>query len=80
MLMAAKAELGDLRHEQQREMEGLLDSVRSLTRELKLQETIIDAFIPRHYQVLSASPSTSFIPGIIRGVVAGDDRPLRALE
>lgn len=50
MLMAAKAELGDLRHEQQREMEGLLDSVRSLTRELKLQETIIDAFIPRHYQ------------------------------
>ncbi|XP_049804535.1 kinesin-like protein KIF3A [Schistocerca nitens] len=50
MLMAAKAELNDLRHEQQREMEGLLDSVFSLTRELKLQETIIDAFIPKQYQ------------------------------
>ncbi|GLG98494.1 hypothetical protein R5R35_011422 [Gryllus longicercus] len=50
MLLAAKAELGDLQHEQQREMEGLLDSVRSLTRELKLQEAIIDAFIPRQYQ------------------------------
>jgi predicted DNA-binding ArsR family transcriptional regulator len=51
MLMSAKAELSDLQYEQQREMEGLLDSIRSLTRELKLQETIIDAFIPRQYQV-----------------------------
>ena len=50
--MSAKAELNDLQYEQQREMEGLLDSIRSLTRELKLQETIIDAFIPRQYQVL----------------------------
>ncbi|GFG29444.1 hypothetical protein Cfor_02644 [Coptotermes formosanus] len=50
MLMSAKAELSDLQYEQQREMEGLLDSIRSLTRELKLQETIIDAFIPRQYQ------------------------------
>jgi len=48
--MSAKAELSDLQYEQQREMEGLLDSIRSLTRELKLQETIIDAFIPRQYQ------------------------------
>jgi hypothetical protein len=31
-------------------MEGLLDSIRSLTRELKLQATIIDAFIPHQYQ------------------------------
>ncbi|XP_067000347.1 kinesin-like protein KIF3A [Anabrus simplex] len=50
MLMAAKAELSDLQHEQQREMEGLLDSVRNLTRELKLQEAVIEAFIPRQYQ------------------------------
>ncbi|KDR15685.1 kinesin-like protein KIF3A [Zootermopsis nevadensis] len=50
MLMSAKAELSDLQYEQQREMEGLLDSIRSLTRELKLQETIIDAFIPHQYQ------------------------------
>jgi kinesin family protein 3/17 len=50
MLMSAKAELSDLQYEQQREMEGLLDSIRNLTRELKLQETIIDAFIPQQYQ------------------------------
>ncbi|XP_069681016.1 kinesin-like protein KIF3A isoform X2 [Periplaneta americana] len=50
MLMSAKAELGDLQYEQQREMEGLLDSIRGLTRELKLQEAIIDAFIPPQYQ------------------------------
>lgn len=50
MLMSAKAELNDLQYEQQREMEGMLDSIRSLTRELKLQETIIDAFIPHQYQ------------------------------
>ncbi|KAJ9593965.1 hypothetical protein L9F63_014606 [Diploptera punctata] len=50
MLMSAKAELNDLQYEQQREMEGLLERIRSLTRELKLQETIIDAFIPRQYQ------------------------------
>jgi hypothetical protein len=55
MLMSAKAELSDLQYEQQREMEGLLDSIRSLTRELKLQETIIDAFIPRQYQASHCS-------------------------
>jgi len=61
--MSAKAELSDLQYEQQREMEGLLDSIRSLTRELKLQETIIDAFIPRQYQAshgfLASSPAHS---------------------
>jgi hypothetical protein len=63
MLMSAKAELSDLQYEQQREMEGLLDSIRSLTRELKLQETIIDAFIPRQYQArpwfFASSPAHS---------------------
>ena len=48
MLQTAKAELTDLQTEQQREMEGLLDSVRHLTRELRLQMLIIDSFIPRH--------------------------------
>lgn len=60
--MSAKAELSDLQYEQQREMEGLLDSIRSLTRELKLQETIIDAFIPHQYQ---ASHRLSFISPFI---------------
>jgi len=63
MLMSAKAELSDLQYEQQREMEGLLDSIRSLTRELKLQETIIDAFIPHQYQAshgfFASSPAHS---------------------
>merc|ERR1712106_1288831 len=35
MLQSAKSELTDLQAEQQREMEGLLDSVRHLTRELR---------------------------------------------
>lgn len=38
--------------EQQREMEGLLDSVRHLTRELRLQMMIIDSFVPVEYQEL----------------------------
>jgi len=57
--MSAKAELSDLQYEQQREMEGLLDSIRSLTRELKLQETIIDAFIPRQYQASNGFSASS---------------------
>ena len=50
MYQSAKAELGDLQSEQQREMEGLLDSVRHLTRELRLQMLIIDNFVPPEYQ------------------------------
>lgn len=50
MLTSAKAELADLQAEQQREMEGLLDNVRQLTRDLRLQMLIIDAFIPPEYQ------------------------------
>ena len=51
MYQGAKAELGDLQAEQQREMEGLLDNVRQLTRELRLQMLVIDSFIPADYQV-----------------------------
>ena len=45
------AELADVQAEQQREMEGLLDNVRQLTRDLRLQMLVIDAFIPPEYQV-----------------------------
>ena len=38
--------------DQQREMEGLLDNVRQLTRELRLQMLIIDSFIPPEYQAI----------------------------
>ena len=47
---SAKAELVDLQSEQQREMEGLLDNVRSMTRELRLQMLAIESFIPPEYQ------------------------------
>lgn len=45
-------QIADLQQEHQREMEGLLENVRQLSRELKLQMTIIDNFIPPEYQVL----------------------------
>merc|ERR1719264_128331 len=52
MYQSAKAELVDLQSEQQREMEGLLDNVRSMTRELRLQMLATDSFVPTDYQEL----------------------------
>uniref|UniRef100_A0A915CGM7 Kinesin-like protein n=1 Tax=Parascaris univalens TaxID=6257 RepID=A0A915CGM7_PARUN len=49
MLNAAKSELADVQSEHQREMEGLLDSVRQLRSELLLQLLIIDNYIPSEY-------------------------------
>lgn len=51
MLMSAKAELLDLQEEHQREMEGLLEGVRGIGRELQLQELILNSYIPVQYQV-----------------------------
>jgi len=50
MLQSAKSELNDVQAEQQREMEGLLDSVRQLTRELRREMLLVDSFIPVEYQ------------------------------
>ncbi|KAI8503019.1 Kinesin-like protein kif3a [Branchiostoma belcheri] len=50
MLMAAKSEMADLQQEHQREMEGLLENIRQLERELRLQMLIIDSFIPKEFQ------------------------------
>ncbi|CAD5114686.1 DgyrCDS3731 [Dimorphilus gyrociliatus] len=50
MFMQAKTEITDLQQEHQREMEGLLENVRQLSRELRLQFLIIDNFIPPEYQ------------------------------
>lgn len=50
MYQSAKAELADVQAEQQREMEGLLDNVRQLTRDLKLQMLVIDSFVPSDFQ------------------------------
>ncbi|XP_038056544.1 kinesin-II 85 kDa subunit-like [Patiria miniata] len=50
MLMSAKSEVADLQQEHQREMEGLLENIRQLSRELRLQMLIIDSFIPVEFQ------------------------------
>nr|XP_046196051.1 kinesin-like protein KIF3A [Oncorhynchus gorbuscha] len=50
MLMAAKSEMADLQQEHHREIEGLLENIRHLSRELRLQMLIIDSFIPQEYQ------------------------------
>nr|XP_025148867.1 kinesin-like protein KIF3A isoform X5 [Bubalus bubalis] len=43
-------EMADLQQEHQREIEGLLENIRQLSRELRLQMLIIDNFIPQDYQ------------------------------
>ncbi|CAD5114844.1 DgyrCDS3880 [Dimorphilus gyrociliatus] len=50
MLMTAKSEVEDIQNEHQREMEGLLENVRQLSRDLRLHMLIIDSFIPPEYQ------------------------------
>ncbi|XP_043487235.1 kinesin-like protein KIF3A [Polistes fuscatus] len=50
MLMSVKAELSDLQQEHQREMEGLLEGVRGIGRELQLQELVVNNYIPSQYQ------------------------------
>ncbi|XP_026725612.1 kinesin-like protein KIF3A [Trichoplusia ni] len=52
LLNSAKAELADQQREQQREMEGILDSVRSLKREIQLADLVLDSYIPKEYQAL----------------------------
>lgn len=51
MYRQSKAELEDLRQEHQREMEGLLENVRNLSRDLRLQMLIIESFVPDEFQV-----------------------------
>lgn len=51
LLNSAKTELADQQREQQREMEGILDSVRALRREIQLADLVLDAYIPKEYQV-----------------------------
>lgn len=50
MLMSTKAELADQQQEQQREKEGIFDSIRSLSRELALCELVLNSYIPKEYQ------------------------------
>lgn len=50
-------QMADLQQEHQREIEGLLENIRQLSRELRLQMLIIDNFIPQDYQVQMGSQS-----------------------
>jgi len=50
LVLAAREELKDMQEENQREMEGILENVRQLTKELSLQETIEKMFIPDNYR------------------------------
>eukprot|EP00063_Salmo_salar_P093826 XP_014068661.1 PREDICTED: kinesin-like protein KIF3A [Salmo salar] len=43
-------QMADLQQEHHREIEGLLENIRHLSRELRLQMLIIDSFIPQEYQ------------------------------
>uniref|UniRef100_A0A4W5RUZ1 Kinesin-like protein n=1 Tax=Hucho hucho TaxID=62062 RepID=A0A4W5RUZ1_9TELE len=43
-------QMADLQQEHHREIEGLLENIRHLSRELRLQMLIIDNFIPQEYQ------------------------------
>ncbi|XP_077284900.1 kinesin-like protein 64D [Arctopsyche grandis] len=52
LLNSAKAELADQMREQQREMEGILDNIRALKREIQLADLVLDSYIPKEYQKL----------------------------
>lgn len=69
----------DLQQEHQREMEGLLENIREMTRELKLQMLTIDTFIPPEYQVslklhvvlLSAQSSLAIFSSVMTSTTNG---------
>lgn len=50
MLMSVKSELADQQQEQQREKEGIYESIRTLSRELALCELVMNSYIPKEYQ------------------------------
>lgn len=49
MLMGIKSELADQQQEQQREKEGILESIRMASRELALCEFVLNSYVPREY-------------------------------
>lgn len=51
LILQSQSEVKDIQTEHQRTMEGLLESVRELDKELKLQIHIINSYIPIEFQV-----------------------------
>lgn len=60
LMMNAKSEVKDLQQEHQRERESLLETVRDVTRELKLRIFVICQFIPQEYLYSSFNRQASY--------------------
>ena len=58
LLMNAKNEITDLEEEHQREREDLLDTIRAISREIKLCSLVINQFIPQEYMQVIESAAT----------------------
>ena len=52
MILKSESELKDIQEEHQRMMESLLDSIREITKDLKLQMQIINSYVPVEFQVI----------------------------
>lgn len=52
MFTSTKEELKDIDHENQREMEGLLENIRQLNKELGYLDAIEKFYIPDDYRVM----------------------------
>ena len=62
MILQAQSELKDVQTDHQREIEGLLESVREMGKELKLQMQIINSYIPIEFQVRFYCKNYDFVP------------------
>ena len=52
--------MADIQEEQQRENEGLLESVRAASKEDKFLQLVMDSYIPKEYQVSIFMPNFSW--------------------
>ncbi len=52
ILFCLLSQIADMRAEFQRENEEMLETIRQLSREVKLQALVIDSYIPKEYQEL----------------------------
>jgi kinesin family protein 3/17 len=52
MILKSESELKDIQEEHERMKESMLDSIRELTKDLKLQMQIINSYIPIEFQVI----------------------------
>ena len=81
-LQTAKQEIRDITTEFQEEKEGLLETIRELTKALKLKQTVIAEFIPPHRADMVSPPTHTYthtVSGMIHPIGAHSlPRPLRS--